>query len=425
MNALGRRTFLQGAAAAAAAGLLPLALPQARSAGRQAAGPARNLVVVLNSGGWDTTYVFDPKPGVAGIDAPAGEIGAYGALQIFVPPGAPNVDAFFKAYGAQAAVINGVQISSFIHPDCVKRVLTGAPTTSKPDIGAIVASELGRDLPVPYLVLGSSAISGPLGPITGRAGTTNQLAGLLSPGAAQFGYGAPVPPALTPSAAEDALVKSYLAASAERFRAARGAGAFNGARVDDYLSSEERGDLLRSYAAQGTNFGTVGYTPDTRVQVELTVNALARKLSRAVLIETMNWDTHTGNERQATLHNDLFATLTDLGDKLAAANLLSSTTVLVLSEMGRTPKLNGSAGKDHWPVTSALAFGAGVAGGRVYGGSDDLLGARSVDLKTGAPSATGKQLQAANLLAGVLSIVGVDPATSFPGVEPFHALAAV
>jgi uncharacterized protein (DUF1501 family) len=424
VNALKRRTFLQGALAAAAAGLLPFELPAARGEGPPRGGPARNLVIVLNSGGWDTTHVFDPKPGVAGIDAPAGEVGTYGNLSVFVPPGCPNVDAFFTAYGAQAAVINGVQISSFIHPDCVKRVLTGAPTTTKPDVGAIVASELGRDRPVPYLVLGSSAISGPLGPITGRAGTTNQLAGLLSPGAAQLSYGAPPPPSLTPTGAEDALVKGYLAASAERFRAARGVGSFNGARVDDYLSSTERGDLLRSFASQGSGFGTVGYTPDTNVQVDLAVNALSRGLSRSIMIETQNWDTHTGNERQAALHNDLFGALSNLAGKLAAANLLASTTVLVLSEMGRTPRLNGSAGKDHWPVTSALAFGAGIAGGRVLGASDDQLGARSIDMRTGAPSVTGKQLQSANLLAGVLAIVGVDPSAHFPAAEPFHALGA-
>jgi uncharacterized protein DUF1501 len=424
VNALKRRTLFKGAAAVAAAGLLPFDLPKARGDGPPRGGPARNLVIVLNSGGWDTTYVFDPKPGVAGIDAPASEIGAYGGLRAGIPAGAPNVDAFFAAYGAQAAVINGVQISSFIHPDCVKRVLTGSPTTAKPDVGALVAAELGRDLPVPYLVLGNSAISGPLAPLTGRAGTTNQLAGLLRPGAAQLSYGAMPPPALVPSAAEDDLVKGYLAASAERFRAARGAGAFNGARVDDYLSASERGDLLRSFAGQGAGFGDVGYTPDLNVQVDLAVTALAKGLSRAIMMETFNWDTHTGNERQAVLHNDLFGALSNLAGKLSAANLLASTTVLVLSEMGRTPKLNGSAGKDHWPVTSALAFGAGVAGGRVYGASDDRLGATSIDLATGAPSATGKQLQAANLLAGVLSIVGVDPATAFPAVEPFHALAA-
>jgi len=54
-------------------------------------------------------------------------------------------------------------------------------------------------------------------------------------------------------------------------------------------------------------------------------------------------------------------------------SLLDQTTVLVMSEMGRTPIHNAAIGKDHWPVTSAMLVGAGVAGGRVVGATDDEL----------------------------------------------------
>jgi hypothetical protein len=53
-----------------------------------------------------------------------------------------------------------------------------------------------------------------------------------------------------------------------------------------------------------------------------------------------------------------------------------------------------------------------------------LLGASSIDLTTGAPSASGKQLQTPNLIAGVLGIAGVDAAPYVPGAEPFGALGA-
>ena len=53
--------------------------------------------------------------------------------------------------------------------------------------------------------------------------------------------------------------------------------------------------------------------------------------------------------------------------------LLDTTLVLGIGEFGRTPKINHSAGRDHWPgVFSIVAAGAGVPGGQVIGSSDTL-----------------------------------------------------
>ena len=41
---------------------------------------------------------------------------------------------------------------------------------------------------------------------------------------------------------------------------------------------------------------------------------------------------------------------------------MDETTFVVMSEMGRTPALNGNEGKDHWPYTSALVMGPGLQG---------------------------------------------------------------
>jgi uncharacterized protein (DUF1501 family) len=137
-----------------------------------------------------------------------------------------------------------------------------------------------------------------------------------------------------------------------------------------------------------------------------------------------NWDTHQGNARQGSLHESFFGALSALMQALEQASLDERTLVLVLSEMGRTPKLNADNGKDHWPVTSALLLGAGVRGGRVLGGSNDELDALPIDLETGAPTAEGAQLQAGHLVAGVLDALGVDTEQHLPGVEPFRAFRA-
>ena len=51
--------------------------------------------------------------------------------------------------------------------------------------------------------------------------------------------------------------------------------------------------------------------------------------------------------------------------------LLANTLVLVSSEFGRTPKINNTAGRDHWPkVFSVVLAGGGIRKGSVYGSSD-------------------------------------------------------
>jgi hypothetical protein len=58
-------------------------------------------------------------------------------------------------------------------------------------------------------------------------------------------------------------------------------------------------------------------------------------------------------------------------EDLETRGMLDDTLVVVMSEFGRTPKLNPFAGRDHWPnaYTQILA-GGGVRGGQVYGASD-------------------------------------------------------
>jgi hypothetical protein len=55
--------------------------------------------------------------------------------------------------------------------------------------------------------------------------------------------------------------------------------------------------------------------------------------------------------------------------------MLDETLVVCMAEFGRTPKINGNAGRDHWgPVFSIAMAGGGIRGGMVYGASDRLGG---------------------------------------------------
>src|SRR5262249_53236019 len=103
---------------------------------------------------------------------------------------------------------------------------------------------------------------------------------------------------------------------------------------------------------------------------------LARRLVAAgvrfVSLTYGGWDMHVGIKQgmagQLPEFDKAFAALIRDLDR---TGLLKSTLVMVSSEFGRTPKINGTAGRDHWPkVFSVVLAGGGVKAGNVYGTSD-------------------------------------------------------
>jgi uncharacterized protein (DUF1501 family) len=74
---------------------------------------------------------------------------------------------------------------------------------------------------------------------------------------------------------------------------------------------------------------------------------------------------------KTTLGPDLDLALSALINDLDERGMLDDTLVVVNAEFGRTPKINGRAGRDHWPWVYSLAFaGAGIKPGTIYGASD-------------------------------------------------------
>ncbi|MFO0946630.1 MAG: DUF1501 domain-containing protein [Planctomycetota bacterium] len=88
-----------------------------------------------------------------------------------------------------------------------------------------------------------------------------------------------------------------------------------------------------------------------------------------------NWDSHA---QVFPRHRDHLLPPADqalaaLIDDLDARGLLDTTLVVAQGEFGRTPKINGGAGRDHWPnCFSVVLAGGGIAGGVAYGSSDRI-----------------------------------------------------
>jgi uncharacterized protein (DUF1501 family) len=86
-----------------------------------------------------------------------------------------------------------------------------------------------------------------------------------------------------------------------------------------------------------------------------------------------HWDTHENNFNMLKhwllpfLDRSLSALLKDLDQR----GLSDRTLVVVTGDMGRTPRVNAKAGRDHWPQCGfCILAGAGVRAGCVHGASD-------------------------------------------------------
>jgi hypothetical protein len=118
------------------------------------------------------------------------------------------------------------------------------------------------------------------------------------------------------------------------------------------------------------------------------------------------WDTHTKNfsimkENKLPHFDQTFtALLEDLDDR----GLLDDTLVVVTSEMGRTPRVNGNAGRDHWTFCYSTVFaGAGIRGGSVCGASD----AQAAYVKD-------RPVSTADICATIYECLGIDHESMVP-----------
>jgi uncharacterized protein (DUF1501 family) len=113
---------------------------------------------------------------------------------------------------------------------------------------------------------------------------------------------------------------------------------------------------------------------------------LARRLveagTRFVSLTAGGWDHHDNIKngiqgQMPPVDQAIAALISDLDER----GLLDSTLVMVTSEFGRTPKINGTGGRDHWPrVFSVGLAGGGVQRGLVHGSSDALGGEPEEDM---------------------------------------------
>lgn len=149
---------------------------------------------------------------------------------------------------------------------------------------------------------------------------------------------------------------------------------------------------------------------------------IARRLVEAgTMLVTIHWEAKGNNHWD--LHGNNFGMLRShlpqldqfveaLVLDLEERGLLESTLVVVMGEMGRTPKINAKAGRDHWPQCGfSLLFGGGTRRGCVIGATD----------KTAAYP-TDRPVSAGDMAATIYHLLGVDASLTVPdlGNRPVH-----
>ncbi len=116
------------------------------------------------------------------------------------------------------------------------------------------------------------------------------------------------------------------------------------------------------------------------------------------------WDTHQDNfNRVTTLTGTLDPAMAMLIKDLDQRKLLDSTLIIWMGEFGRTPRINGNEGRDHYPQAwNAVLAGGGTRGGYAHG-QTDAEGAKVVDKPVIVP----------DFFATVATLLGMDPAKTF------------
>ncbi len=411
---LNRRHFLCGTAGILGAATLPLRRAMAAPA---VTGNDLKFIFVMNYGGWDPTRVFANEFWNSAVDMEReAESVTAGNLTYVGHDARPSVSDYFEQHHSRSLILNGVQVPSVAHANCLRLIMTGSTSTERSDWPAILAHTRAEDFALPHIVIQGPAYPGSAGSAVTRTGSSGQLEGMLSGSIIDWSDQQTGRPNSQAEAQMDSYLARRLAAVADTHSSAA-----MRERAEYYLTAQGRAAELKDLATVlNWSSGT-----DLSSQINLATDALSMGISRCAMISSgYGWDTHTDNDMlQSDNFEGLFSSLLELMEKLSAMPgtstdfLIDETMVVVMSEMGRTPQLNSSEGKDHWPYTSVLMTGPRITGDRVVGAFDNYYYGKKIDRETGELDDEGHDLNTEELGATLMLAAGIDPNDHLTGVQ--------
>jgi len=337
-------------------------------------GVAKSVIQIFLPGGMAHQESWDPKP-----FAPSEYRGPFSPITTTIK--GEKFSQYLKATAKVAdkmTIIRSMAHGEAAHERGTHNMFTGykpSPALEYPSIGAVVAHELGvRNSLPPYVCVPS---------------VPNEFAnsGYLSSAFGPFAIGA------DPSQADFKVRDLNLPGGVDDKRFSRRRSLLE--TVDNHFRELEKSDALDSMDAFYQHAYSLISSQEAREAFNLKAEPeairekygmnqpgqrmlLARRLveagTRFVSLTAGGWDHHdnikSAMSRTLPPVDQALATLiSDLDER----GLLDSTLVMVTSEFGRTPKINATGGRDHWPrVFSVALAGGGTQRGMIYGSSDAL-----------------------------------------------------
>lgn len=329
-----------------------------------------SCIVLFQNGGASQLDTFDPKP-----DAPSEVRGTTKPISTSIPgiqisellPRTAQVMHKFS-------VIRSMHSDEAIHERARQYIFSGTRPRNdliQPSYGSVMAKEFGVKNGLPAFVVipekDVSAEAGFLGPsydpfISGNPNAKNFSVKDLT-----------VPLGMS---LEEAQARKHLLASLDaEFRNVEQSSLIES--MDEFY--QKAFDLIASPAAKKAF--DIAQEPEKlrdaygRTPVGQGCLLARRLIESGVRLATVfhgGYDTHVDHEKHMKpLSADFDRAFPALLEDLEQRGRLASTLVLVIGDFGRTPKINFSGGRDHWPRGFCVALaGLGIQGGRVIGKSD-------------------------------------------------------
>jgi hypothetical protein len=425
-----RRDFMKLCGAAGLGFAAPVGLPPAFGAEAQAdsLGYGGPYFVVFNaSGGWDTTYLMDPK-GVNDINRLYKEDAILTEGNHRFAPIADHIDggmsneAFFKKFGDELLVFNGLDYSVNNHSPCSRYMATGKlDSLAYPTFAALVAACKGPTAPLAFLTFGQYSATGNLVPMA-RVPYLNSLNLLANAdsvsGAAQHPY-------------HDKFVISRIERALKE-------------QLDSRVSSVRLPRVERSesmlYAAQLNSKAlerVTPYVPKTSPknrlaqQADISLASFKAGVCVSANLSIGQFDSHNNNDRdQMKLIPEFLAGVDYLVTRAEELKIREKLVIVMQSEMGRTPTYNKGNGKDHWSIGSLMFMGQGIKGNRVVGATDEKQFLAPVDpLSLSVDQEKGIRVRPEHIHKSLRQFAGIDAhpfseqfPLAVPGTEQLQGL---
>ncbi len=365
-----RRDFLKWCASAGLGIAVPMRSDQS-AADEQQELPAYQgpYYIVFNaSGGWDTTYLMDPK-GVEGINRlyQEGEILTHGSHR-FAPTAKDKKDGlsnedFYAEFGDELLVLNGLDYSVNNHSPCARYMATGKlDSLAYPTFAALVAACQGPACPLSFLTFGNYSATGNLVAMS-RVPYLPSLKRIANADAIDGNDRAPYHDDFALARIEQALAQQRSERASQPLLPRR-------QRAENMLYAAQ----LNSKALRRITPHIPNQIPKQRLaqQAEIALASFKAGVCVSANLSIGQFDSHANNDAdQMKLIPEFLEGIAYVLHRAEELQIREQIVVIAQSEMGRTPNYNKGNGKDHWSIGSIMFLGPGIKGNRVIGATDE------------------------------------------------------